>query len=179
MNKQLENEKLVERAKRLFDNFYNAHSSFHERCRKNEKLWRGTHWDDIPQKKAFEPRSVTPILFSTLESILSDILDSFPETILIGEEEEYDESAKKLTHVVNGMLRRRGFKKEFRNTARNTLKFGLGIQQVLWDNSIYGGLGDITVKNINPRNFLWDPDCEELQDGQGCFVYSFKTRDSL
>ena len=75
---QKQNEELISKAYELFDEFYSGTLEFRRKCIENEEFYRANHWANIPTKPD-EPTPVTPVLFSTLESLLSDIMDSYPE----------------------------------------------------------------------------------------------------
>ncbi|NLG25167.1 MAG: hypothetical protein GX558_07400, partial [Clostridiales bacterium] len=63
---------LIERAYALFQEFYDASRPYRDKCLRNEQFWKANHWRDRPPAEPGEPQPVTPVLFSTLESMLAD-----------------------------------------------------------------------------------------------------------
>lgn len=166
-------EEWVKETYRLFDQFYSDTRAYREKCRENEAFWQANHWRGIRKEEPGEPQPVTPVLFSTLENLLSDIMDSYPQAVILGEEPSDDPVAGRLGQYLKYIYKRRGYRSVFREKCRNMLKKGTSVQEIYWDTSLYGGLGDINIREIPVENFLWDDDCERLQDGKACFVFSF------
>ena len=84
MEKLKQDEEFIARAYRLFDEFYRATQAHRDRCRENERYWCASEWGEPGEEN--EPQPVTPVLFSTLESVLSDLMDNYPEAVLLGQE---------------------------------------------------------------------------------------------
>ncbi len=169
----VQDEEFIARAYTLFDEFYEGTRPFRQKCRENEEFWRANHWNGVAKREQDEPRPVTPVLFSTLESILSDIMDSYPEPVLLGEEPGDDALAVSLADVIKYILKRRHYRATYRSKCRAALKKGASVQEVYWDRDLYGGLGDISVRSWDVENFLYDPKCPSIQDGRACFKFAF------
>lgn len=157
----------------LFDTFYNDTREYRDKCKSNENFWQAQHWKGIKKQETGEPQPVTPVIFSTLENMLADIMDNYPSPVILGEEKNDENTAQKLAKYLAYVLKRRGYKKIYRDKCREMLKKGMSIQEVFWDTSIYGGLGDVNIKNVDIDNFLWDDSVCDLQMGRACFKYSF------
>ena len=132
---------LIDRAYALFDEFYTALTPFRDKCSANEEFWRANHWHDVAKKEADEPRPVTPVLFSTLESLLADIMDNYPEAHIFADRAGDDRLAKALTKVVKNILKKRNYRKTYREKVRSALKKGVSVQEIFWDDALSGGLG--------------------------------------
>ena len=104
--KPKQNEALIEKAYDLFDEFYSGTLEFRRKCIDNEEFYRANHWANIPSKPG-EPQPVTPVLFSTIESLLSDVMDSYPEPVILGEEEGDDKVAGDVNDIVNYILKKK------------------------------------------------------------------------
>ena len=164
---------LIERALSLFDEFYSALTPFRDKCANNEEFWKANHWYDVVKKEVDEPRPVTPVLFSTLESLLADIMDNYPEAHIFADRSADDRLAKALSKVIKNILKKRNYRKTYREKVRAALKKGVSVQEVFWDASLSGGLGDINVRAWDIKNFLFDPTCENIQDGRAVFKFGF------
>ncbi len=179
MTQSIKSKEFAAKAYELFDEFYNAQALFRARCRENEGLWRGTHWDDVKVDDMDEPRPVTPVLFSTLEGVLADLMDSYPEAALLAEDIDYDEDARDLGDAVNCLLKRLRYRKTYRSKCSHALKYGFSVQQIIWDKDAFYGIGDIKISIIDPRNFLYDPNESDIQNGRACFTFGFETHENL
>lgn len=166
-------EELVHKGMALFDEFYAATRAYREKCERNEQYWRANHWQGQGKRDEDEPQPVTPVLFSTLEAMLADMMDNYPEAVLLGEEASDDSLAQDLTQVVRYVLSRRQYRGVYRKKCRQVLKMGTAVQEVFWDDTLYGGLGDVGIRAWDIRHFLWDPKFEQLQDGRAVFKFGF------
>ncbi|MEX1307339.1 MAG: hypothetical protein AB1Z19_02320 [Eubacteriales bacterium] len=164
---------LIERAYALFDEFYTALTPFRNKCAANEEFWKANHWHDVAKKEADEPRPVTPVLFSTLESLLADIMDNYPEAHIFADHTGDDRLAKALSKAIKNILKKRNYRKTYREKVRSALKKGVSVQEVFWDADLCGGLGDINVRAWDIKNFLFDPATENIQDGRAVFKFGF------
>lgn len=171
-------QELIEKAYDLFDEFYSGTLEFRRKCIDNEEFYRANHWANIPSKPG-EPQPVTPVLFSTIESLLSDVMDSYPEPVILGQEEGDDKVADDVNDIINYILKRRRYKSTFRNKCRQALKKGVSVQEVYWDKELYNGLGDVNIREWDILNFLWDPKSETLQDGRAVFKFGFYTKEYI
>ncbi len=170
----VKDQQFVETAYKLFKEFYDKTQEFRDKCKENDEYWKTNHWFN-KQVDPREPKPVTPILFSTIESMLADIMDNFPAAVIMPVEPGDEQIAKDLTDIVSSILERRNFKKTFRQNKRAMLKKGASVTEVLWDKDLYNGLGDINIINWDIKNFLWDYKCDDIQDGRACFKFAWHT----
>lgn len=166
-------EQWVNEVYRLFDRFFDDTREYREKCKSNERFWQAQHWKGIKKQENGEPRPVTPVIFSTLENMLADIMDNFPSPTILGEEKGDEEIAERLEKYIGYVLKRRGYKRVYRDKCREMLKKGMSVQEVYWDSGLYGGLGDVNICNVALESFLWDDSVCDLQQGRGCFKYYF------
>lgn len=169
----MKQQELIDRAYELFERYYHNTREYREKCRQNEEYWQAQHWQGIAKSEEDEPQPVTPVLFSTLENLLADMMDNYPQAVILGEEPGDDQNAGRLTKYIQYILKRRGYRNVFRNKCRNMLKKGTSVQEIFWDSELYNGLGDVNIKEVDIQSFLWDDSCDELQDSAGCFKFAF------
>ena len=77
----------IEQIYDLFREYRDAYFSEWERLENCERMYHGDHWYDVPQGDASEPRPVTPILQSTIESVRADLMDRIPEAIITADDQ--------------------------------------------------------------------------------------------
>ncbi|MDL2225303.1 hypothetical protein LJC20_03725 [Eubacteriales bacterium OttesenSCG-928-M02] len=174
--KPRQNEEFTKKAYGLFDDFYSRTADMRRKWEENEEIYRTNHWRNRLEHPE-EPQPVNPVLFSTIESMLADIMDSYPEAVILAEEEGDDGVSATLNEVVKFILKRRHYRSTFRKKVRQALIKGTSVQEVFWDTGLYGGLGDVNIRAWDIKHFLFDPSCEEIQDGRAVFKYGFFTRE--
>ena len=160
---------LVERAYALFGRFSQLTRALRERFAKNERVWEGRQWEHLQATEPGAPRPSSPVLFSTCESLLADVMDYYPEPVILGQEPGDDRLAAELNEVVRYILKRRNYRKTYREKVRSALIKGTSVQEVFWDRTLYGGLGDVNVREWDVKHFFFDPRCEDIQQGRACF----------
>lgn len=171
-----QDQELIGRAYELFDDFYAQTAELRMKWEENEELYRTNHWRRQGQRDD-EPQPVNPVLFSTIESMLADIMDSYPQPVVLAQEEGDDAVAETLSQVVRYILKRRRYRTVFRKKARQALIKGTSVQEVFWDTELYGGLGDVNIRSWDVKHFLFDPKCESFQEGRACFKFGFFTKE--
>lgn len=167
----------VLRAYELFDSFSMRSAAYRQKCNENEEFYRSNHWAGQRKRERGEPQPVTPVLFSTIESLLSDLMDAYPEAVLLGEEASDDAAAEELTALLSSALRRQNYRKIYRHKCRQALKNGASVQEILWDPDLAGGLGDVRIRDRDIRSFVWDPAFANIQDGRAVFTCNYYPMD--
>jgi len=173
MNLAKQDAAFIDGAYSLFDEFYTALTSFRKKCTSNEEFWKANHWYDVAKKEPDEPRPVTPVLFSTLESLLADVMDNYPKAHIFSEEAKDERIAEGLEKVVGNILKKRNYRSTYREKVRQALKKGVSVQEVFWDDTLSGGLGDINIRSWDVKNFLFDSTVEDIQEGRAVFKFGF------
>lgn len=175
--KQSENKRLLaEQAMTLFAEFRNAYANEWQRQERNERLYRGDHWYDVPVTDPNEPRPVTPILQSTIENITADLMDQVPDAI-IAPESAADET---IARVVEAVIRRNhdaaAYPAEYRRLVHDLLVGGYCVQEVGYDSTQNGGLGGAFLRWVDIRSILFDPTVTDIQDGRAVFKLALRPK---
>ena len=170
-----QDEAFIEQAYALFDDFYAKSTELRQKCERNEEFYKANHYYDKAPREPGEPQPVTPVLFSTIESMLADLMDKYPEPVLLPQEEGDETLASQTEDVLRYILKRRDYRQVYRKKCRQALIKGTSVQEVFWDASLYGGLGDVNVRAWDIKQFLMDPMCEDFQQGRACFKFAFVT----
>ena len=141
------------------------------RIERNERLYRGDHWHDVPVVDPNEPRPTTPIIQSTIENLRADLTDEFPEAVIRPEDIGDEPLAKVLTEVVAQDLEETDFDAEWDLITHDTLVGGWSVQETGWDADANFGDGCGFIRHVSNMNFMCDPYCADLQDGRACFKF--------
>ncbi len=176
-NEKEASRQLCERAYRLFDEFRSAYRQEWLRLENNERIYRGDHWYDVPVTDENEPRPVTPIIQSTVENVSADLMDQAPE-VYIRPEGAADEHIAK---VVEALIRRNhdvsGYTVEYQKLVHDLLVGGYCVQEVGYDPALNNGLGGAFIRHVDDRSILFDPLCDDMQEGRAVFKLSLRTRE--
>lgn len=168
-------ERFVEESYALFKRYYAGTREFREKCRRNEEYWKANHWHD-KRTRPGDPKPTTPMIFSMVDNLHADIMDHYPEPQILPVEPGDDDLAEELSVIINSILERRNFRKLYRAETRRCLKRGASCWQVVWDNDLYAGIGDVNVLPWDIRYFLWEPGVEDIQNGESVIKFCFRKR---
>lgn len=161
----------------LFNEFYEAYAPERARLEKCERMYRGEHWYGVPEGDKNEPRPVTPVLQSTIENVRADLVDYMPEAIVSSDRRDYDGLAEIFTHIVHENHLRSSYEEDYLSMTRDLLVGGYGVQQIGFDADANGGVGGAFICRVDNRCVMFDPLCEDLQDGRAVFKFARHTRD--
>ena len=168
---------LCERAYKLFDEFRSAYRQEWLRLENNERIYRGDHWYDVPVTDENEPRPVTPVIQSTVENVSADLMDQAPEVHIRPEGGADDYVAR----VVEAVIRRNhdvsGYTVEYQKLVHDLLVGGYCVQEVGYDPALNNGLGGAFIRHVDDRSILFDPLCDDMQEGRAVFKISLRTRE--
>lgn len=168
-------EAFAEESESLFRNYYEQTKSFRQKCTENENFWSSNHWHG-KQQNPNEPYPSVPALFSAIENVHAEIMDNYPEAVLLPCTSSDEKLAGVLESIVRSVLERGSFVKKYRHEMLRLLKHGACCFSVIWNSSLYGGYGDIDIVPWDIRYFLWDPSYDNIQDGKSVFKFSFHDR---
>lgn len=168
----------IEESERLFGSYYLKTQDFRHKCAENENFWRPDHWHSKPQKPG-EPYPSVPALFSAIENLHAEIMDNFPEAMILPRGTNDKSYSNALAALVNTTLDRCNFTSKYRKEILRLLKNGVCCFGVLWDSSLYGGYGDVNVVPMDMRNILWDTAHDNIQDGDNLFRFSYHSTNSF
>lgn len=168
------NDQASDAAKRRADAFQSTFRRYREgktqhdqRIVENDRWYRSQHWDLIRSKKprdAAEPEPTSAYLWNTLANRHGDLMDAFPEPVFVEREESDKPEAEMLSKVVKVVLERGKFHTTYSNNAWYKCKAGTSCYGVFWDQTLEGGMGDISVKKVDLLRLFWEPGVDDVQD---------------
>lgn len=158
---------------RSFGEGYDFLETFRQKQKQADDYWQNTNWV-MPEDANAPLRQTSPIIYSTVENQLADIMDNYPTCVIRGATAEYDKIGMALSQSVYNILRITGYQLKFRDMARKAVSGGVGIQQVYLNKSGSRGLGSIEILNVDPMFFFADPLCgADINNGMYCGKISF------
>ena len=158
----------------LFEEYRSAYASEWQRLENNEKIYRGDHWYDVPKDDPNEPQPVTPVIQSTIENVSADLMDNFPEAVILPESPEDQEVAHVLEAVIRQNHDAAAYDREWHKLSHDLLVGGYMVQEVGYDPMLNNGLGGAYIRHVDGRNILFDPLVTDLQESRAVIKFSAK-----
>ena len=146
----------------------------------DEKWWRGHAWDSAwEQDKALAPNRPTKWLVNVIMGKHADMMDAYPEPVILPREKSDEQEARMLTSVLPVILEQNRFDEVYARQAWEKNKHGTACYAVYWDSKKHNGLGDVSIRGIDLMNLFWEPGVEDIQDSQNVFLVSAQDREAL
>ena len=86
-----------------------------------------------------------------------------------------------VAQVVEALIRRNhdvsGYTVEYQKLIHDLLVGGYCVQEVGYDPALNSGLGGAFIRHVDDRSILFDPLCDDMQEGRAVFKLSLRTRD--
>ena len=142
----------------------------------NEQFWKREQW-----KTNTETQSM-PSSGWMLNAILNrhaDLMDSYPEAVMLPREKSDEESAKTLSSVIPVILEQNGFRKTYSNESWYKLKHGCGAYGVFWNGRADEGKGRVDIKHLDLLNLFWEPGVKDIQQSRSFFICDLVAQDDI
>ena len=170
-------ERLLE-ANKTLKRYKAGKSRLEQRLREDEKWWRGHAWDTLDAGNESVKRP-TKWLVNVIMGKHADMMDAFPEPVILPREESDQEEAKRLTGILPVILEQNHFDEVYARQAWEKNKHGTAAYAVYWDSKKLNGLGDVSVCGVDLMNLFWEPGVEDIQKSRNVFLVSMQDRDAL
>jgi hypothetical protein len=120
-----------------------------------EKFYDGDQWEIKRSEGKAMP--VANIIRTTIQAMIPILTDSQPGFNIGAKTPQDYEFSDLLGTLVDTWWNLRSMNMTLTNTIMQSLMYHCGVQKVIWDESLEGGLGDVRVDDINPRD-VWVPE---------------------
>ncbi|MBE5784856.1 MAG: hypothetical protein E7330_03570 [Clostridiales bacterium] len=162
----------TERLYELFEEYRNAYRAEWERLDRCERVYRGDHWQDVPEQDDNEPRPVTPVLQSTIENVRADLMDRMPEAVIVSDGAGHERVAEMLTALIRENHRLCRFEREYANMMHDLLVGGYMVQETGYDSELNGGFGAAFLRAVDPHSIMFDPLVTDIQQSRAVFKFA-------
>lgn len=112
-------------------------------------------------------------LKSTFNNCVADQMDNMPEALMIPETKELEAVSEDLTDIVRFIMARNNYESLHRRRVEDCFCTGTSVTQIVWDESMDDGNGNISVFRWPIEAFLWDPFSDTIQDARAVFKVSW------
>lgn len=145
-----------------------------DRFKDNETYLEGKHWDLVDKTDENEPRPHTPVLWSTIDNIHADLVEAYPRANPEPERVSEEEKVRIVADIINSARYRRNYKAKWAQLMKGILTQGVDILEVLWDKTLYGGLGDVNFLRWSIRNVFFNPYVSDINESDAVIVITFE-----
>lgn len=166
----------VKRIYTLFSQYISAYSQEFTRLRRCEEIYCGGHWQDSFSDDPKEPRPVTPVLQSTIESLRAELLDKLPEAIIVADDPAHTDIAKIVNEVIRENHTVNGYHEEYRKLTQDLLVGGYMVQEIGYDPGI-NKVGGAFIRYVDNQSVMFDPCVRDIQDSRMIFKFTPHTRE--
>jgi len=180
---RLMNRTRLNEATKLLLQYKAGKASVDRRVIRAQQWWKLRNWEQIQQnrgtKGAVIHKSNTGWLWNCIIGKHADLIDAYPEPIILPREKADKEEAQKLSKIVPVVLQINGFESTYNNAGWQKLQEGTGVYGIFWDPQKLNGLGDISIKKENILNLFWEPGINDIQESRNVFFCTLVDKDVL
>ena len=159
----------VKNATRILNTYKRSKMNLERRIIENEQWWKMRHWDLIRRKEKNDPEPASAWLFNSIANKHADVMDNYPAPCILPRARDDIEAAKLLSKIVPTILEYNGFEETYSDVWWYKLKSGTGCYGIFWNSSLYGGLGDIDIRQMDILNLFWESGIKDIQDSRNIF----------
>ena len=170
----------IQQAAETLKKYKSGKAHFEKRLKADEKWWKGHAWDTMAEQgNPKDPKHPTKWLVNVIMGKHADMVDSYPEPVILAREQSDEAEAKKLTSILPVILEQNHFEDVFSAQAWEKNKHGTAAYAVYWDSGKLNGLGDISICGIDLMNLFWEPGIEDIQESENVFLVSAQNKEAL
>ena len=144
-------------------------ANMERRVIEDEEWWKLRHWNFIPERGTTQLKTKSAWLINVILSKHADAMDAFPEPNCLPRAADDEEEARRLSSVLPVVFEQNDFEHTWSENWWKKLKSGMAIYGVFWDKDKLNGMGDISVRTVDPLNLFWEPGIRELQKSRNIF----------
>lgn len=124
-------------------------------------------------------RSVSGWLHNVIVSKHADLVEGYPEPVLLPREEGDRAEARTLSAIIPCILEQNQFETVWSDAMWQKCKTGTACYKILWDPGKLCGLGDISIQRVNLLNLYWEPGVTDIQKSRYFFHTELYDRELL
>ena len=179
MPRKMTRERILEAAKTL-KKYKAGKARLEARLIADEQWWKGHAWDTmLEQGNPGAAKRSTKWLVNVIMGKHSDMMDAYPEPVILPREEGDEDEARRLTSILPVVLEQNCFEEVYSKQAWEKNKHGTAAYAVYWDSGKLNGLGDVTVCGVDLANLFWEPGIEDIQRSRNVFLVSVLDQETL
>lgn len=154
-------------------------ANLERRIIENDQWWKQRHWEYIPERGTTALKTKSAWLVNVLLSKHADAMDALPEPTCLPRAADDQQEALSLSKIVPIILQNSDFQDVWSENWWKKLKAGFSVYGVFWDAAALNGLGDVSVRVVDPLTIFWEPGVKDLQSSRNLFCISLEDNDTL
>lgn len=143
-----------------------------------EQWYKLRHWECMRDKKQ-EVQPSSAWLFNCIANKHASAMDNMPAPNVLPREEGDKGEAEMLSAIIPVILEQTDFEQVYSDAWDHKCKSGTAVYGVFWDKDKHGGLGDISVRDIDLLNLYWEPGIRDIQASKNVFSIELADRENL
>lgn len=146
----------------------------HERARVARKiLLLDDPYQDPPNVPDEQKTMQLQTLKSTFNNCVADQVDNRPEALMTPETPELQNVVDDINDIVRFIYENNDYWYLHRFRVEDFIGTGTSVVQILWDERMANGRGDVALLRVPVEQFLWDPAEEDIQNARALFKVSW------
>lgn len=147
---------------------------YHEDARKCRMIYRLKDPDQDPKGTREQDKMLQlQTLKSTLNNCIADQVDNTPEAMLVPQREDLTALASDMNNVIKYVMQVNSIKEFHRRRAQDFLITGTAVTQIMWDQEMDFGKGNISISRYPIESIVWDPAATTVQDARAIIKLSW------
>ena len=176
--------KQIDEAREALTKYKAARSNLEKRIVEDELWYELRHWETLRRNLAscgkFQgPEPSSGWLFNTILNKHADVMDNYPEPVVLPREESDRESAEALSQVLPVVMEYNDFNETYSLQAWEKLKHGTSVYGIFWNSEKDNGLGDIDIRGIDLLKIFWEPGITDVQKSKNLFIVDLVETEAL
>ena len=169
----------IQKARQTLQTYKAGKANLEQKVIEDEQWYKLRSWECMRrgQKGAVEPTSGW--LFNAIANKHAAAMDNYPSPNILPREEGDRAEARMLSSILPVILDQNDFEQTYDCEVDDKLKNGTGIFGVFWDGSKLGGLGDISIQQVDVLSLFWQPGITDIQDSRNVFHVTLADNDLL
>ena len=168
----------VEQFRRVLERYSAGLRQTRSRIISSENWWKLRNASE-EQREDGGFRSVSGWLHNVIVSKHADLVEGYPEPVLLPREEGDRAEARTLSAIVPCILEQNQFETVWSDAMWQKCKTGTACYKILWDPGKLCGLGDISIRRVNLLNLYWEPGVTDIQKSRYFFHTELCDRELL
>ena len=169
--------KAVRQALAILARYKAGKASLERRMVENDLWYRMRHWQCLENSHAVQP--VSGWLFNCIANKHAEAMDNFPTANILPREENDRAEAAMLSAVIPAILERCDFEEVYSAVWDHKLRSGTGVFGVFWDSDAHRGLGDISIRRVDPISLFWESGVTDIQASRNLFHVELADKEAL
>lgn len=163
----------IAEAAKLLGEYKAAKANLERRIIQDEEWWKMRHWEIIRGKRGKDtgpqPEPTSAWLFNAIVGKHADVMDNYPEALVLPRERSDEQSARTLSSVLPVIMEQSDHEQVYSDASWSKIIHGTAVYAPLWNPQKENGLGDIDIREVDLLKLFWEPGITDIQRSRNVF----------